>query len=220
LLALIGLYGPAFAAIITVAMADGRPGVRALLRRLCVWRVALTQYLLAALLMPTLFVLAVWLRSGLHDIVSHARPLFLIAAFGWLLVITTGEELGWRGYALPSLQSLGWSSWWAGAALGVFWAIWHLPLYLDPAQGRSFPFAVFLFFMIGLSLIYTAIFNRSSGSILPAIVLHASTDELPRVFNVALFTPRTWVITTALVWLVALACILLNRSEAMRPTTR
>ncbi|MEP6790176.1 MAG: CPBP family intramembrane glutamic endopeptidase, partial [Ramlibacter sp.] len=95
-------------------------------------------------------------------------PTFLVASFLWLLVITSGEEIGWRGFALPRLLALGWHPAWASLALGAVWGLWHLPLYLSPEQS-SFPFPLFLALTLGQSLIYTALYFRSGGSLLPAV---------------------------------------------------
>lgn len=52
-----------------------------------------------------------------------------------------GEEIGWRGYALPRLSErfgLPISS----IVLGMIWATWHLPLFFFPGSstlGQSFP---------------------------------------------------------------------------------
>jgi len=41
-------------------------------------------------------------------------------------VLTTGEELGWRGFAQTVLAPLGF--WRASLMISSFWALWHLPL--------------------------------------------------------------------------------------------
>ncbi len=87
-----------------------------------------------------------------------------------------GEELGWRGYLLPRLQSLG-----ALPALlvsGIVWGLWHAPIVL---LGYNYPSAPVLgvLFMVGLSTIMGIIIGwlrLASGSIWPAVAAHGALN--------------------------------------------
>jgi uncharacterized protein len=89
-----------------------------------------------------------------------------------------GEEIGWRGYALPRLQA-GRSALSASLILGVIWSLWHLPLYFT---GQTFrPLSLFVPFVvatIALSVILTWVYNSSGGSLLLVVLIHA-TYNLP-----------------------------------------
>ncbi len=95
-----------------------------------------------------------------------------------------GEEIGWRGFALPRLQ-LRYGALLATLLLGVLWACWHLPEFLTPSQGggpgvglaafyQQFP--IFLLMVIALSIIFTWVFNNTLGSLFLVILLHTSFD--------------------------------------------
>ena len=89
-----------------------------------------------------------------------------------------GEEIGWRGYALPRLQA-GRSALGASLILGVIWALWHLPLWLTGAPGRTLIlYAAFVVSVIALSVILTWVYNSTGGSLLMVVLLHA-TQNLP-----------------------------------------
>ena len=207
LVAVIGLFGPALAAVIVAWLAGGRDGVWAIISRGLRWRFGIGWYALAVLLMPAIFA-----SAGLADVAERggdpaglwlgSQWTFVAAAFGFLLVINSGEEIGWRGFALPRLEALLPNDLWASLALGVMWGVWHLPTYLLLGQS-NFPLGLFLAFTVGLSLIYSVLFRHSGGSLLAADLLHASTDIVPRVMAMAKFGVTVFALATALVWIAA-----------------
>jgi membrane protease YdiL (CAAX protease family) len=82
------------------------------------------------------------------------------------------EEFGWRGLALPLLQRR-FSPIWAGLILGVMWGFWHLPAFLLSGTPQSaWSFTPFFVGSVALSVIVTALFNASGGSILLPALFH------------------------------------------------
>ena len=82
------------------------------------------------------------------------------------------EELGWRGFALPMLQRR-FAPVWSSLILGLVWGFWHLPAFLlSGTQQSAWSFTPFLAGTVAISVIATALFNASRGSILLAAVLH------------------------------------------------
>jgi len=181
-------YGFVAAAIIASAQADGKSGIVALFRRLLVWRVSWVWYA-AALFGPAAFYLA---GIGIHASLSGATPDFSqpfitrlvppsfnlgLAALIYLLyqVFVNGEEFGWRGYALPKLQ-VNQSALAASLIIGVVWALWHVPKYLTAGDPHDLPFWFFALNMIANSVLYTWVFNRTRGSLLLMLLLHAGIN--------------------------------------------
>ena len=94
-----------------------------------------------------------------------------------------GEEIGWRGYALPRLQARR-SALSASLIIGVIWALWHLPLWLTGAPGRTPSlYAAFVVSVIALSVILTWVYNSSGGSLLVVVLIHA-TVNLPMTLSI------------------------------------
>jgi membrane protease YdiL (CAAX protease family) len=82
------------------------------------------------------------------------------------------EEFGWRGLALPLLQRK-LAPMWAGLILGIIWGFWHLPAFLlSGTQQSEWAFTPFFVGCIALSVIVTALFNASRGSILISALFH------------------------------------------------
>jgi membrane protease YdiL (CAAX protease family) len=87
------------------------------------------------------------------------------------------EELGWRGFALPLLQRK-FAPLWAGLILGAIWALWHIPAFLmSGSPQQSWSFGPFFFGVVALSVIMTAMFNASRGSILIPALFHFQANS-------------------------------------------
>jgi uncharacterized protein len=175
----LGAFGPMVAAVAITAQEGGRAGLRSLLSRIVRWRVAPIWYGVA-ILGPIVIQL---LAMALHVILG-GQPPDLLAMLGALptVVVTSiymfvqvgiGEEIGWRGYALPKLQA-GYSALASSVILGVIWTLWHLPVFFNPATSYSrTPSWVFLVFLLPVSIVITWVFNSTEGSVLMVMILHA-----------------------------------------------
>jgi uncharacterized protein len=215
-LSILGLFAPTMSAVIVLWWARGKAGVVALFKRYTIWRFSIGWYLLALLLMPIIYTVAlVVTRLSTHGSFANLffanSPLFILVAYVYLMVINSGEEVGWRGFALPLLQSVLPGPVTAGLVLGLIWGLWHLPLYINP-EVATMPYPLFIALTVGLSLIYTHLFNRSMGSLWTVVMLHAATDVLPRILQLAQVGLQFWIVTTILVWFVALSLSFLLRN--------
>jgi membrane protease YdiL (CAAX protease family) len=167
------------------------PGVSALVTRLIFqrnlrgegWRWGATRWAILAYLLPLAYAGAayggVWL-AGLGGVdLGRFRigvvPFLLLGSFQSLLS-ATGEELGWRGFLVPTLartQSFGRTA----LVSGAIWAAWHVPLiaFADYNAGTPTSYAVVCFAVMVVSLGVTFAWLRlRSGSVWPAAILHAS----------------------------------------------
>lgn len=222
LLSFVGLFAPALSAVAMAYATDKKQGVKELLGRYKILRFHSGWYVFAVLFIPLLFIIALLTDSlffhiKLKSLLIPGSPIIVPISFIWLMFINSGEEIGWRGFALPRLEKLLKSPIYASLILGILWSLWHLPIYLIPGQS-SIPLYLFLFFTIGLSFIYTVVFNQTQGSILSVLLLHASTDVVPRIFNIALFSNRTWLIFGILVWISAVVLFVIFRKENLKVT--
>jgi membrane protease YdiL (CAAX protease family) len=179
--------GPTLAAVVCSAAVGGRAGVLALLRRYVLWRVAPRWYLLAVLCWPVVFLgAAAAARPGAFQPPAPAFLLGFLGAFGFVLVLggPLGEEPGWRGFALPGLQRrLGPLA--GTLLLGTLHGLWHLPVYLLVPGYNGAPgdlpgilgaFGRFVAAVAVGAVLITWVFNNTRGSLLPVVLLHASTN--------------------------------------------
>jgi len=98
-------------------------------------------------------------------------PFIILFAFPNAL----GEELGWRGFALPKLQTK-YSALTASIIIGLFWGLWHVPTWI--AQKQTDTSALSTLWMVistvPAAILFSWVYNRTSGSLLPVCFLHAS----------------------------------------------
>ena len=107
-LLLLGAFAPSLAALWLTARIEGGAAVETLLRRVIQWRVAGRWYLFAAG-----YVAAIKLSVALiYRVVTGEWPRFgqesvgiILAAIVFSTPFQAGEEIGWRGYALPRLAA-------------------------------------------------------------------------------------------------------------------
>ena len=227
----LGSWGPSLAGIFLTLVYAGSRGLRALFKRLFVWRVGLQWYLFV-LLWPAALSLLVTVISMLFGkpgpdfanppVMSEypVPPELLKAGFLPLLPMvfvtqflgsSMGEEFGWRGFALPRLQSKqNWIP--ASIMLGILWGVWHLPRLWTP--GGAFDLAEFGWFMARIVLntvLYTWVFNNSKGSLLLVILFHTA-QPVTSLFLAGVSNPLAEVALLALV-----VGLVVSRSRTKKP---
>lgn len=121
-----------------------------------------------------------------------------------------GEELGWRGYALPRLQ-IRLNGLVAALALGMIWVLWHVPAFFLPGLPQSqIPFLPWAICTLALSVIIAWLTNRARGAVSPAILAHWSWNH-----TAALTGDAAWPTAAALA-LVATAIVAVRGSDLDR----
>jgi membrane protease YdiL (CAAX protease family) len=189
--------------------------MRTLLGRVLQWRVPARWYVFAVG-----YIAAIKLAVAfIHRVATGTWPRFgdlpwyvMAVAIVFSTPVQAGEEIGWRGYALPRLAArMGLAS--ASVVLGVIWACWHLPLFFIPAAdtyGQSF--IVYLLQVTALSVAFAWLYSRTGASLLLPMLMHAavnnSKDIVPSAVPgaakpFALSTSLVAWLTVALLWVCA-----------------
>jgi len=187
LLTFLGSFGPVVAAFIVVGLIAGKDGVQQLISPIKKWRVGVQWYLIV-LVGPTLMMASsIYLYqllgkgSGMPVSISMASQvgehfLALWVIFIYQVVIVWGEEIGWRGFALPNLQ-IRFHPILASVILGVLWGLWHLPwFWIEGSAQQSMSVQFFVLATVGYSILYTWIYNGTRGSLLMMCLLHAANN--------------------------------------------
>ena len=184
----LGAMGPIAAAFIVSAFECGRAGPLDLLRRMGLWR-GRAVWVLIALLGPyallLLGLLAAAVFEGHNPLLANLGrsgefPQFSALEFLAynLFMFGFGEEVGWRGFALPRLQQR-YSAFIATLWLTLGWAIWHAPLFLYRPGFMNMGVAGavgWLFSLLTGAVLLTWLYNETRGSLLVVALFHAGVD--------------------------------------------
>lgn len=177
-LKLLAEFGPAIAALIVTRVLYGKGSARTLLGRVKAWRLPPWWYALV-LLGPAVLQLA---SIGLFVLFGGPGVQFQFPGLVFLftliigLLSATGEEIGWRGFAFPRLQSRS-NLVVASLIVGALWAFWHIPdditnLGLLTVPSTYIGFLWFLGLNVIGSLFMGWVYNRTGGSITLMVLAH------------------------------------------------
>jgi uncharacterized protein len=178
--------GPLLAALIILAITEGRMGLRDLGSRMIRWRVGWIWYALAIGLPLAVHLLAVGLNlalgAGAPSLAQFSPLSGIILVFAVRLINPLdgpmGEEPGWRGFAQPRLQGNR-SPLLATLILALLVACWHLPLWVLPRFGLSSIDILSDFLAtVAVTFWYAWLFNHTGGSVLMTLVAHATEGSI------------------------------------------
>jgi CAAX protease family protein len=211
-----GSWMPNLAAVTVTGVLAGREGIRQLLGKFFVYQLAVRWYLVALIPFPLAFVAA-----GLYRLAGGAAPgnMGLSVGFWAGLILlnlvqgATGEEAGWRGFALPRLlETHGPVK--ASLILGLIWSFWHLPLwFLSGYSGLDLLVYVLAFSVsiISLTFLLTWISSKTPNSLIPIVIAHFSFNAslnlvdtrglgFGSTLSLLAITAGIYLVTAILVW--------------------
>ena len=222
--------GPAISSIVLTRLVDGPDGIRRLLSRLAKWKVRARWYAISLLTAPLA-------ASAILFALSLISPVYLPAIFtakdkcsilltGAMVGLIEGgllEELGWTGFAVPTLRRR-YTIFTTGIVAGALHALWHLFPTFWGSGNASGVFSPLLFlapgvFYVGVLPAYRVLMvwvHDRTGSLLVTMLMHASLTGstlfvlIPAATGAHLMT--YYVLLTAVVWAVA-ALFVADRSR-------
>ena len=180
----IGASIPSIMSIIFTGFFNGSAGIKKLLKKITIWKVNPLYYIFILIYTVSSFFIPLWIcnitgSSYNFDISMMFNNILLKFLIVILLGGPLGEELGWRGFVLPKLQSR-LNPIYSSIVLGVFWSCWHLPLFfIHNTSQYGIPFSMFVIQVICLTIVFTWVYNRTHGSLLMAILLHGVVNVIP-----------------------------------------
>jgi uncharacterized protein len=235
---LIAKFGPTISALVLTSLLGGRAAFKKILGTLLKWRVNVKWYLIVIIGPFVLMSLTIILESLLFGTTLPSVQilgglvnfplvyLFVLFANGPLQ-----EELGWRGYELPSLQKKH-NPLESSLILGALWGLWHLPLFFMPGtpqrdliypQNIALALIGFMAYTIAFTIALTWVFNKTKGSVFIAMLFHASANSALGVPALLLGIPlnsQFFLLFGILMAAWAIAVVLLSKSFKQSPFLR
>jgi CAAX protease family protein len=179
-LVLFGTYAPGLIALVLTFRSEGSIGVKRLLRRTVMTDAPARLYVIAVSYIVVIELAA----AGVHRLVAGAWPAFgpgplalIPISIAFSTPFQAGEEIGWRGFALPRLADrFGLRI--ASLVLGIIWAMWHLPqFYIAGGDSYHQSFIVWSSQVVAMSVAFAWLYARSGGSLLLVMLMHAAINN-------------------------------------------
>jgi uncharacterized protein len=185
---LIGSWVPNIAAFMVIAFVLKRNGgIKKLLKGWLKWKVPAFWYLV--ILSPIIIaVISTFIYKLLYDIFPVSEIAYNPTSLLAMLIMATitgamGEELGWRGFALPRLQ-LRMNALSASVLLGIIWIIWHSPLWFTGIGFEQIPFLAYAIIGISFTILVTWACNNSRGSLVVASLFHLTLNVSVNIIEI------------------------------------
>lgn len=202
----------------------GRAAIRAAISSLTVDRHQWGWLVASAAFFGVLALIASFVNGALiHPELSGSLSAVPLNVVAMLVVWSIGEELGWRGYALPRLmEQVG--PVWASLVIGIAWWLWHTPGWLVGFGAPSdISYLAFGIWVVSASFVFTYFYVQSRGNVWTAVLLHAGANVSFGVVPIMPFSaggPQAfYVLLTLSTIAAALAVVLMRRghSRGSRP---
>ncbi|MGA7227870.1 MAG: CPBP family intramembrane glutamic endopeptidase [Acidimicrobiia bacterium] len=211
--------GPFLAAVIVLAVTQGRRGLRDLFSQMTRWRVSWKWYAAAIGLPASAAIVAALVTVGL----GAPRPtsaqlgewtgILPFFAFAMLVpLLGPWEEPGFRGFALNGFLRNR-SVLVAGISVGVIHVFWHAPLFftgdIPPAD---------VVYILAASVVFAWLVTGSGGSVLLAMIMHATSNAVSGEYISTFFNDHDagtlgWI--RAGIWCVFALAVALSGSRRM-----
>jgi membrane protease YdiL (CAAX protease family) len=170
---LVTVYGPAIAAVVLTSYGAGPFTVQTFLNKLT----PQAKYLWWCLAIPFICLAIAFMSFSITGVSVTRLANFLVSDWHWFIfqligqffIVGIGEELGWRGWLLPTLAQQ------RSLITCVFltiaiWGLWHLPILFGGYQ-IVLPW---LMMLVSLAFIMTWLWYKVNGNLFVLAIMHAS----------------------------------------------
>ncbi len=133
--------------------------------------------------------------KDLSAVLSPLVMLFvLLSTFVMWIIMSLGEEIGWRGYLLKNLKSKISNFYIRAIIVGIIWSVWNIPTYVVAGSalwkdGFTFPtICAYTLYICAMSIMFTWLFEKDN-SIWPVTIAHATNNLVYSVLSILMPSP-------------------------------
>jgi uncharacterized protein len=218
---------PFIAALIVIPLTQGVAGLKELGLRMIRWRVRWYWYVVAIGVPLAVIGLSAGLNVALGASVPSLAGIGSVSTILMMFAVrlvnpgdgALGEEPGWRGVALPGLQST-LSPLVSTLILGVAVTVWHVPLlFLEDGLLQPSIIAGFLLGSFAVTFWYTWLFNHTGGSVLMTIVSHAAqgTIQIGALWPAGADFAQAMLLNSVVLSVLAIGLVVFDRKAWLGP---
>jgi uncharacterized protein len=206
---IVGAFGPAVGAFYSIKTLDGKEKLRSFIKSFFSLRFGWKVWVAIFGVIGFIHIVSWYIPEllGYERLPSLLPGVYIFPAY-WLVMVLFGggqEEIGWRGYILPFLESR-YGLWTGNIILGVIWAVWHVPLWFIPGSSQVFlPFTAFVIGCVGLSFFFSWVIKFSGGRPLSALVVHGTFNAFIPLFPTIIMEPG---VTQVRFWLLEMLVLI------------
>lgn len=132
---------------------------------------------------------------------------FYILSFLAILVGSTAEEIGWRGFLLPNLQKKH-TPFISSIIVGILWGIWHLNF-----TGGILGFVLYTVTIIEMSILMTWIYNKSNGNLLLMTIWHLVFNLASHIFLWDRFNLNLFIVESIVFGIMCLLILIIEKDK-------
>jgi membrane protease YdiL (CAAX protease family) len=214
-ISIIAAFGPAIGACISLYTLKGKGSIGTYLKSFLSmkfgWKVWITIFLVLGLstfipwFLPELFG-----EQRLHMFL----PNIYIFPLYWIIMVFFGggqEEIGWRGYILPYMESK-FGYFMGSLILALVWACWHIPLWFIAGTNQTYMnFIGFIMLTIGYSFFFPWVVRASGNRPFSALIAHGTANAFIPLFPVIIMNKDVtqirywiWVSVTLIIGIIVM----------------
>ncbi|MEI6089407.1 MAG: type II CAAX endopeptidase family protein [bacterium] len=201
----LGIFGPLVGALFALHKEHGKGSSKTYLRSFLDLRIGWKAYIIPIFILGGSTFIAWFLPElfGEKRFLMLLPNLWVFIPYVLIMIFLGGgqEEFGWRGYALPILESK-FGIWFANIILGLIWACWHLPLFFITGSSQVYMnFGGFILLTIGYSFIFSWIRQISGNKPFAGLYTHGLANAFIPLMPTLIMQknipqPRFWIWVT------------------------
>jgi membrane protease YdiL (CAAX protease family) len=134
-----------------------------------------------------------------------------------MTISVMGEEIGWRGFALPQMQKQ-WTALKTSLVLGTIHTLWHLPFWIVLGELERFGWGYWILswaWILAITIYITWFMNNTGNSLLMVILFHWTLNVVSVGYLPITTLIPAYITFIVIAWVIALGLFSLFGSKRL-----